>query len=143
MDYRETKRLVQEMIDDLSDDQRMAIVLHYMEYYSVKQIAEIMGCSEGTVKSRLNYGRKAIRDRVLLLEKQGTKLYCLPLAPFLYWLFQQQAQSFLFPWEAAALASGAGFAQAGAASASAGSSAADAGSSSVGSYTMVSEMRAP
>ena len=120
VDYSETKRLVQEMIDDLSDDQRMAIVLHYMEYCSVKQIAEIMGCSEGTVKSRLNYGRKAIKDKVLLLEKQGTKLYCLPLAPFLYWLFRQQAQSFLFPWEAAALASGAGLAQAGAASASAG-----------------------
>ena len=120
VDYSETKRLVQEMIDDLSDDQRMAIVLHYMEYYSVKQIAEIMGCSEGTVKSRLNYGRKSIKDKVLLLEKQGTKLYCMPLVPFLYWLFQQQAQSFLFPWEAVALASGAGFAQAGAASASAG-----------------------
>lgn len=120
VDYSETKRLVQEMIDDLSDDQRMAIVLHYMEYCSVKQIAEIMGCSEGTVKSRLNYGRKAIKEKVLVLEKQGTKLYCMPLVPFLYWLFQQQAQSFLFPWEAAALASGAGFAQAGAASASAG-----------------------
>ena len=90
VDYAETKRLVQEMIDQLPEQQRMAVVLYYLENLSVGQIARMMECSEGTVKSRLNYGRKAIKTQVLALEKKGTKLYCMPLVPFLYWMFRQQ-----------------------------------------------------
>lgn len=59
VDYAETKRLIQGMIDRLPQEQRMAIVLFYLEEMPVKQIARVMECSEGTVKSRLNYGRKA------------------------------------------------------------------------------------
>lgn len=90
LDYKETRRLIQEMIDQLPEEQRLAIILRYMEEMPVKEIAVIMECSEGTIKSRLNYGRKSIRDKVLELEKKGTKLYCMPLAPFLYWMFRQQ-----------------------------------------------------
>ena len=70
VDYRETKRLVQAMIDALPEEQRMAVVLRYLEDMPVKLIAQIMECSEGTVKSRLNYGRKAIKAQVLELEKK-------------------------------------------------------------------------
>lgn len=43
---------------------------------SVHEIAEEIGCSEGTVKSRLNYARKKIKIEVNNLEKrEGTKLY--------------------------------------------------------------------
>ena len=97
VDYRETKRLVQAMIDALPEEQRMAVVLRYLEDMPVKRIAQIMECSEGTVKSRLNYGRKAIKAQVLELEKKGTKLYCMPLIPFLYWMFRQQALSAVVP----------------------------------------------
>ena len=90
VDYQETKRLVQEMIDRLPEEQRMAVVLYYLENLSVGQIARLMECSEGTIKSRLNYGRKSIKAQVLALEKKGTKLYCMPLVPFLYWMFRQQ-----------------------------------------------------
>lgn len=61
VDYQETKRLVQEMIDRLPEEQRMAVVLYYLENLSVGQIARLMECSEGTIKSRLNYGRKSIK----------------------------------------------------------------------------------
>ena len=97
VDYRETKRLIQAMIDALPEEQRMAVVLRYLEDMPVKRIAQIMECSEGTVKSRLNYGRKAIKAQVLELEKKGTKLYCMPLIPFLYWMFRQQALSAVVP----------------------------------------------
>ena len=65
VDYQETKRLVQEMIDRLPEEQRMAVVLYYLENLSVGQIARLMECSEGTIKSRLNYGRKSIKAQVL------------------------------------------------------------------------------
>ena len=89
--------MIQEMIDRLPEAQRMAVVLYYLENLPVAWIAGIMECSEGTVKSRLNYGRKSIKEQVLALEKKGTKLYCMPLVPFLYWMFRQQVLAAAVP----------------------------------------------
>lgn len=90
VDYKETKRLVMNIVDGLSDDQRLTTILFYFEQKNIKEIAEICECSENTVKSRLNYARKKIKEEVLELEKKGTKLYCAPILPFLYWLFREE-----------------------------------------------------
>ena len=90
MDYSETKRLVMEIIDGLSEEQRTAVVLYYFDEMSVKDIAAACECSENTIKSRLNYARKNIKEKVEELEKKGTKLYCFPLIPFLYWLLKEE-----------------------------------------------------
>jgi RNA polymerase sigma factor (sigma-70 family) len=74
-DKKETARLVKEMLDTLSDEQRICILMYYSDQLSVKEIAETLNCSENTVKSRLNYGRKKIKEKVLELEEKGTKLY--------------------------------------------------------------------
>src|SRR5262245_7069255 len=42
---------------------RMAIVLKYFEDLSYEQIAEALGCSMGTVASRLNRGHKALAQK--------------------------------------------------------------------------------
>lgn len=86
LDQKETSRLVQEMINVLSDEQRLCIMMYYVEEMAVKDIAETLGVSENTVKSRLNYGRKNIKDKVLELEKKGTKLYSLAPIPFFLYL---------------------------------------------------------
>lgn len=86
LDKKETSRLVQEMINVLSDEQRICILMYYVEEMAVKDIAETLGVSENTVKSRLNYGRKNIKDKVLELEKKGTKLYSLAPVPFFLYL---------------------------------------------------------
>lgn len=91
IDQQETTRLIDEILDSLSAEQRLAISLFYYDELSVKEIAEIMECSENTVKSRLNYGRKKIEAKVLELEKQGTKLYSLAPLPFLVWLLKGEA----------------------------------------------------
>ena len=92
LDKKETSRLVQEMISTLSDEQRICIVMLYIEEMSVKEIAETLGVSENTVKSRLNYGRKNIKEKVVELEKKGTKLYGVaPLPFFLYLLLSDSA----------------------------------------------------
>lgn len=131
VDYAETKRLIQGMIDRLPQEQRMAIVLFYLEEMPVKQIARVMECSEGTVKSRLNYGRKAIKAQVLELEKKGTKLYCVPFIPFLYWLFRQQVLSTVVPGAVGKAAVAAGMAAAGKAGAASGGAAGAASGSGV------------
>lgn len=92
-DQAETSRLVQEMISTLSDEQRMCIMMFYVEEMSVKEIAETLGVSENTVKSRLNYGRKNIKEQVLELEKKGTKLYTLAPIPFFLYLLRQDSLS--------------------------------------------------
>lgn len=52
----------------LSDDHRHAIVLCHHRGHSVAEAATILGIPEGTVKSRVHYGLKALRVR---LEEQG------------------------------------------------------------------------
>lgn len=83
LDQKETARLVNEMLDSLSDVQRMVIGMYYYQEMPVKDIAQQMGVSQNTVKSQLRYGRQKIEQRVKLLEKQGVKLCGLaPMAFF-------------------------------------------------------------
>jgi len=48
-------------IDRLPDDYRVAVTLSDMEGFSYKEIAEIMGCPIGTVRSRLNRARHILQ----------------------------------------------------------------------------------
>ena len=88
LDQQETSRLIQEIISGLSEEQQLAIGLFYFEEMPIKSIAKKLGCSENTVKSRLNYGRKNIEKQVRELEKKGTKLYSLAPLPFFLWLLR-------------------------------------------------------
>jgi len=61
----ERKRLaeqIQAAIDQLPPDQRTAIMLRELEGLSYKEIADAMECAEGTVMSRLFYGRKKLQE---------------------------------------------------------------------------------
>jgi RNA polymerase sigma-70 factor, ECF subfamily len=50
---KDTKRLIQEAVDKLPPKQRMVFTLKHDESYKIKEIAEMMKCSEGTVKKYL------------------------------------------------------------------------------------------
>lgn len=82
MDQQETARLIREILDSLSAGQRAAITMYYYEDMSIAEIARFCGISEGTVKAQLHAGRKKIEQKVLALEKQGTKLYSVLPFPF-------------------------------------------------------------
>ena len=80
-EFRET---VLSMVDKLTEEQRAVVVLYYYDELPVKKIAEIQGVSEGTVKSRLNYARKALRCSVEdYEEKTGIKLHGISLLPLI------------------------------------------------------------
>lgn len=51
-------------LDSLSEEHRTVFVLRYKEELSIKEIAEIVQVSEGTVKSRLFYALRKISEQV-------------------------------------------------------------------------------
>ena len=105
LDNKETRRMVLELVDDLPPEQRLSVLFFYYDEMSVKQIAEAMETSEGTVKSRLNYARKAIKAGVKEHERRGVKLYGVsPLVLLGFFLRQEAAGTLLDPASAAAMA---------------------------------------
>jgi RNA polymerase sigma-70 factor, ECF subfamily len=58
---RELEGHLQQALDALSPDFRTAVVLCDIEGLSYEEIAEIMRCSLGTVRSRVHRGRKHLR----------------------------------------------------------------------------------
>ncbi len=62
---RELYGLVYEAIDKLEFKQRATLVLFYLHDFSLVEIAEIMDCPVGTVKSRLHYARENLRRELL------------------------------------------------------------------------------
>lgn len=53
---------IRQAMESLPEDQRTAIVLRELEGLSYKEIADMMECSQGTVMSRLFYGRKKLQE---------------------------------------------------------------------------------
>ena len=51
---------------------REVLVLHFLEDFSLAEIAGIVGCSEGTVKSRIHYAKIALKE-ILLRGGYGTQ----------------------------------------------------------------------
>ena len=89
---RDTGLILGELVDQLPDEQRTAVMLYYYDQCPVRQIASILQCAEGTVKSRLNYARKALEKLILLREQRdGVRLHALnPGLLFLALLLQEQ-----------------------------------------------------
>lgn len=55
---------VHNAINRLPHNQRAVIVLHYLWSMSLEEIAELLDCPVGTIKSRLHYARKALRAQL-------------------------------------------------------------------------------
>jgi RNA polymerase sigma-70 factor (ECF subfamily) len=60
----EMQQHVQGAVAKLSPEHRMVVVLRYTEGLSYDQIAEALGCSAGTVASRLNRAHKILERRL-------------------------------------------------------------------------------
>jgi RNA polymerase sigma-70 factor (ECF subfamily) len=55
---------IRQAIQSLPEDQKRTLVMRYFSGMTVPQIAEVMQCPEGTVKSRLFHGLRRIRQRI-------------------------------------------------------------------------------
>jgi len=61
---RELGRRLMAAINDLTPGHKAVIVLRAVEGLSYKEIGQILGCSEGTVMSRLHYARKKLQEKL-------------------------------------------------------------------------------
>jgi RNA polymerase sigma-70 factor (ECF subfamily) len=61
---------VQAAIQQLRPKLRMAILLKYVEDLSYEEIASVLGCSKGTVASRLNRGHQALARKLVHLRNE-------------------------------------------------------------------------
>ena len=75
LDQAERKALILEALDELSEEQRTVLEHMYVKQLEYKEIAQEMGCSIGTVMSRLFYGKKALGKKIKsILEKRGMNI---------------------------------------------------------------------
>jgi RNA polymerase sigma-70 factor (ECF subfamily) len=68
---REMQELVREAVAELPEKLRAVMVLYELQGESYEDIAEILGCPLGTVKSRLFNARAQLRDRLAQLADVG------------------------------------------------------------------------
>lgn len=60
----EMQQSVRDAIRSLNLNQRVVVALHYLSGLSLDEIAEILDCPVGTVKSRLHYARENLRHQL-------------------------------------------------------------------------------
>ena len=64
VEMRDVQRQMMDAISSLNINQRIVIILFYLNSLNVKEIALILNCPCGTVKSRLYYGRENLRRKL-------------------------------------------------------------------------------
>lgn len=65
-----TSDVVMEMIEELPELQRAALVAFYYDNMKIEDIAVSFECSANTIKSRLNYAKKSLKEKVEEHEKK-------------------------------------------------------------------------
>lgn len=77
---QEVSAYMQTLIHGLKEEYRIVIILRELEGYSYEEIAEILQCSLGTVKSRISRARVYLKERIVadrganyLLERSGVR----------------------------------------------------------------------
>lgn len=105
LDEKTKKEILGGILDSLPADQRLVVNMFWFDNLTSKAIAEELGCSENTIKSRLKYAKAKIKDKVEEYQKKtGEKLYTVSPIAVLLWLYKdaEKAQIMEIPWGAEA-----------------------------------------
>ena len=80
LELEERKKEVNEMVDSLSEDKKLCLLLFYKHNMSIAEISDELGVSESAVKSRLSRARQDIAEEAEKRRKKGMPLFA--IAPF-------------------------------------------------------------
>lgn len=56
--------VIREAVNRLKPSMRSTVVLYYYNNLTISEIAQVMGCFQGTVKSRLHYAKKVLQKEL-------------------------------------------------------------------------------
>ncbi len=70
----DTKKQIWDILNTLPDEQRICLIYHVVEDMKITEIAQLLDISENTVKSRINYAKSKMQNKIDDLEKNGIKL---------------------------------------------------------------------
>ena len=76
VDKKATADIVKGMIDVLPELLSVAIMAFYYDNMKIVEFASMCECSANTIKSRLNYAMKFLKDKVVAHEKQNRYKLC-------------------------------------------------------------------
>jgi RNA polymerase sigma-70 factor (ECF subfamily) len=62
LNQRERRELLYEALGSLTEREREAVVLRHLEEFSTAEVAEILGSTEGTIRSQISTGRAKLRN---------------------------------------------------------------------------------
>ena len=68
------RALLARLLGQLSPEHREVIQLTYYQGFSIKEIAEVADCPEGTVKTRMHYARQKLKELLLDAGVEGAVL---------------------------------------------------------------------
>ncbi|MEW6540400.1 MAG: sigma-70 family RNA polymerase sigma factor [Bacillota bacterium] len=71
LERKEFQRFVQRALGEISREHRVVLVLREMHDYSYEEIARVLDCSLGTVKSRISRARTALKEKACALAEQA------------------------------------------------------------------------
>lgn len=144
LENQEQQRIIAAILEGLSPEQKLTVQYFYYEEMSVNDIAALMECSAGTVKSRLNYARKSLKTAVSQFETDNNvKLYSLSGLPIFFLVFKDLCEALVLAAQASGTAAVAGGSMIGSASmagGTVGSNAAIAGGTAISGGEVVTGM---
>jgi RNA polymerase sigma-70 factor (ECF subfamily) len=71
----EESQQIQQAISSLPLTQRVVIALYYLDDLSLQEISAILEVPEGTIKSRLHYGRQSLKKRLGVLSERKPEIF--------------------------------------------------------------------
>jgi RNA polymerase sigma-70 factor, ECF subfamily len=72
---KEIRARIDQALDELSENHRAVLVMRELEGFSYEEMAQAMGCSKGTIMSRLFHARRNMQKRLLdLIEHPSPEL---------------------------------------------------------------------
>jgi len=96
---KETQNYIKNIINLLSDVQKMVIIDYYFNDMKVDEISKKLEMPSGTIKTHLHRARKKIKLEVSNLESKGVKLYSSSIGVILIFLFMQDVEEAKVPKE--------------------------------------------
>ena len=89
LEMQATANIVQGMIEELPELQRIAIIAFYYDNMKIDDIATECECSPNTIKSRLKYAKNFLKEKVETHQKQNNYKLCSISPALLLYVFKE------------------------------------------------------